>query len=68
MNKTIKQKTVNGKIIKLTDNSFDRQFYKLQPKKWIVLEDYTSKPSVYASFFSFSEAKSFYYSVKQIGK
>ena len=64
MNKTIEQKIVKGKTIKLTNNSFDRRFYKHQPKKWIVLEDYTEKPSVFVYFFSFEEAKKFFNNYK----
>jgi hypothetical protein len=64
MNKTLQQKNVDGKVIRLTDNSFDRQFYKLQPKKWVVFQDYTAYPKIFKSFFSLAKAKNYFNNYK----
>ena len=60
MNKTLQQKTIAGRVIKLTNNSADKKFNKLQPSKWVVFQDYTDYPKVFESFFSLTEAKKFF--------
>ena len=63
MNKTLKQKTINDKVYKLTDNSFDRKFYKLQPVKYIVFQDYTAHPYIFESFFELDTAQALFDSI-----
>ena len=63
MNKTLKQKTINGKVYKLTNNSFDRKFSKLMPVKWWVIQDYTSHPCIFEVFFQKDTALAFYDSI-----
>ena len=60
MNETIKQKTISNQIIKLTNNSADKKFNKLQPSKWVVFQDYTDRPAIFESFFSLTKAEKFF--------
>ena len=64
MNKTIMEKTISGQVIKLTINSADKKFNKLQPNKWIVFQAYTDYPKVFESFFSLAKAEKFFNAYK----